>query len=94
MKPRVAILCGCALLLSLNLFAADWPQFRGPARDGVAPASVPLVETIGAEGLKPLWTSDEIRGGETAGYSSPVVAAGRVFVYQNLNLPPDRKSVV
>lgn len=53
--------------------AADWPQWRGPNRDGVvttdaAPASWP-------ERLQRRW---KIAVGE--GYSSPVLGAGRIFV--------------
>ncbi len=54
--------------------AQDWSQWRGPARDGSvsaknAPAAWP-------DSLKRTW---RVEIGE--GYSSPVVAAGRVFVH-------------
>src|SRR5215211_2345441 len=54
--------------------SAQWPQWRGPQRDGVvAPAFVPA-----AWPEKPtrIWTQPV---GE--GYSTPVTADGRVFVH-------------
>jgi outer membrane protein assembly factor BamB len=54
--------------------AQDWPQFRGPSRDGaVAPASVPKVWPAS---YAPAW---RVEVGE--GYSSPVVVNGKVFVH-------------
>jgi outer membrane protein assembly factor BamB len=53
---------------------AQWPQWRGPNRDGVAPAaSVPAAwpENVTLKWRQPV--------GE--GYSSPVVDGGRVFVH-------------
>lgn len=54
--------------------ADDWPQWRGPERTGIVPA----VDSPSAwpETLKKMWS---VPVGE--GYSSPVVAAGRVFVH-------------
>lgn len=80
--------CVAAAIVAGVAFGADWPQFRGPARDGVAPASAPLVDEIAKDSLKQLWQSDDIRGGGEGGYGSAVVSGGRVFVYQNCNLPP------
>jgi outer membrane protein assembly factor BamB len=54
--------------------AADWPQWRGPARDGAAPDAAfpsPLPEK-----LRQVW---RVQVGE--GHSSPVVAGDRVFVH-------------
>ena len=54
--------------------AQDWAQWRGPARDGsVAPKSAPAAWP---ESYNRAW---RVEIGE--GYSSPVVAGGRVFVH-------------
>ena len=54
--------------------AREWAQWRGPNRDGVVPAS--LVPTLWPASFRAAWHVDV---GE--GYSSPVVATGRVFVH-------------
>jgi outer membrane protein assembly factor BamB len=75
-KPTVnGLLILLALLVgATTINAQEWTQWRGPARDGFvsdknAPATWP-------EKLNRVWRVDI---GE--GYSSPVVAAGRVFVH-------------
>src|SRR6266403_1678677 len=69
------------LALVLGLFvwtpaaaAMDWPQFRGPNRDGNW-AEKGILESFPAKGLKICW-----RHPVGGGFSSPVVAQGRVFV--------------
>ena len=54
--------------------AADWPQWRGPQRDGAAPDAA-LPSTL-PETLRKVW---QVEVGE--GHSSPVVAGDRVFVH-------------
>jgi outer membrane protein assembly factor BamB len=54
--------------------AADWPQWRGPLRDGHA-ADFVSPQTWPKE-LRKAW---QVSAGE--GHSSPVVAAGQVFVH-------------
>jgi len=74
-----------ALILATSIIptlaaAADWNQWRGPARDGYAHGSPALIEELPDGGLKPLWMSEEdVPGG--GGWSSPIVADGRVYVY-------------
>jgi hypothetical protein len=75
MRPLFLLL---AAALSVN--AADWPQWRGPLRNGIAPDSPKLLDKMPAEGLKQLWESEEIPTNDEGGLSSPVVAGGRVFV--------------
>jgi outer membrane protein assembly factor BamB len=55
-------------------FATDWPQFRGPKRDGTWDETG-ILETFPRAGLKIRW-----RHPVGGGFSSPVVAQGRVFV--------------
>lgn len=60
------------VVLLAPAFAQDWPQWRGPTRDGVLPAapkSWPAAYTS-------VWRAEV---GE--GYSSPVIAGGRVFIH-------------
>lgn len=54
--------------------ADDWPQWRGPGRDGVWNERG-LVELLPVEGVKVRW-----RVAVGAGFSSPVVAEDRVYV--------------
>jgi outer membrane protein assembly factor BamB len=61
-------------LTSLPAFAEDWPQWRGPNRDGVWQAKN-LVDQL-PEGQLPLDWSVDIG----AGYCGPTVANGRVYV--------------
>ena len=60
--------------------AADWPQWRGPLRNGVAPQSVPLLDALPPEGLPQLWDSESIPSNDDGGLGSPVVADGRVYL--------------
>ncbi|MEO2048758.1 MAG: PQQ-binding-like beta-propeller repeat protein [Pirellulales bacterium] len=62
------------LLCTPKLRADDWPQWRGPNRDGVW-RETGILEAIPPNGLKVRW---RVRIGR--GYSGPVVAQGCVFV--------------
>lgn len=61
--------------------ADDWPQWRGPNRDGVW-RETGLVEKFAAPELKVTW-----RKPIGSGYSGPTVADGRVFVTDRLVEP-------
>src|SRR5213593_4829358 len=63
-----------ALLSSAMLRAEDWPQWRGPNRDGVC-RETGLLKSFPAEGLKVRW-----RVPVGWGFSSPVIARGRVYL--------------
>jgi outer membrane protein assembly factor BamB len=60
--------------------AADWPQWRGPLRNGVAPDSPKLFDKMPSEGLKELWESEEIPANDEGGLSSPVISENKVIV--------------
>lgn len=52
-----------------------WPQFRGPARDGISHEAVPLARSWQAGEPRKLWS---VEVGE--GYASPVILNGRVYL--------------
>jgi outer membrane protein assembly factor BamB len=74
----------CCLVVFLSgsiASAADWPQWRGPHRDGV-------VKTAITEWPKSLTKAWRVTVGE--GHSSPVVVGDRIFVFTREN---DRETV-
>ena len=66
--------------------ATDWPQFRGPNRDGIW-NETGILESFPEKGVKIRW-----RHPVGGGFSSPVVAQGRVFVFDvELTKPTSRE---
>jgi hypothetical protein len=55
--------------------AANWPQWRGPQRNGVS-EETSLLPRWPAEGPKLLWQKSDLGGG----YSTPAVVGNRLFV--------------
>ncbi|MBI1918286.1 MAG: PQQ-binding-like beta-propeller repeat protein [Planctomycetes bacterium] len=73
-KTLLAAALTLPLLPSAALRADDWPQWRGPNRDG-AWNETGILESFPADGLKVRW-----RVPVGWGWSSPVVAQGRVYL--------------
>ncbi|MBX9582531.1 MAG: PQQ-like beta-propeller repeat protein [Gemmataceae bacterium] len=65
---------GLVLAFSCTLSAADWPQWRGPNRDGVAPG-VKLPDPWPDKPPEPKW-----KAAVGLGHSGPSIAGGRVFI--------------
>lgn len=63
------------LLTAAPLAAADWPDFRGPNRDGIYPDS-DLVSSFPAGGPPLLWEKQI-----GAGFANPVVSNGRLILF-------------
>ena len=63
-----------AFCVATVLRADDWPQWRGPQRDGVW-RETGILESFPRDGLKILW-----RVPVGVGFSSPVVAQGKAYV--------------
>ncbi len=74
LHPRSFFRLALSLAGSAGLSAADWPQWQGPQRDGVWRENG-IVDTFPAGGPPVRW-----RTPIGAGYSSPVVANGRVVL--------------
>jgi outer membrane protein assembly factor BamB len=71
------LLLGVAVLGASSL-AADWPQWRGPERDGVS-KETGLLKEWPKEGPKLLWQAKDI----DYGYSTPAVAGDRLYLLSN-----------
>jgi outer membrane protein assembly factor BamB len=56
-------------------YSADWPQFRGPDRNGVS-GEADLLDEWPAGGPKQVWLTQDVG----LGYSGPAVADGKIFI--------------
>jgi outer membrane protein assembly factor BamB len=76
---RLFLLMFFTLAVLPQASTSDWPQFFGPARNGVyrGPA---LLEMWPATGPKVVWRKDV-----GAGFSGPVVAQGHVILFHRMN---------
>jgi outer membrane protein assembly factor BamB len=71
-----------AILLHVGgLKAEDWPQWRGPNRDGIS-KETGLLKTWPKEGPKLVWQVKDLGGG----YSTPAIASGRIYLISNQGL--------
>ena len=66
------------VILALVSAAANWPQWRGPNRDGIS-KEIGLLQDWPAEGPKLLWRQD----GLGDGYSTPSIVSDRIFLVNN-----------
>ena len=68
------IRCLALLLICLTATAADWPQWRGPNRDGIS-AETGLLDSWPGSGPRVIWKTSGL--GE--GYSSLAIAGGKIY---------------
>ncbi|MBX7212064.1 MAG: PQQ-like beta-propeller repeat protein [Verrucomicrobiaceae bacterium] len=86
MRPaRFFLLC---IVLTASLHAADWPQWRGPSRDGVW-SETGIISSFTSQKLTPLWSAPV-----GAGYNGPTVAGDRVFVMDRVAQPEQQERVL
>lgn len=74
MKRSLRILLMAHLVCTSVGLAADWPQWRGPNRDGTS-AETGLRKMWPAEGLKPVWVAE----GLGKGYSQVTVVGAAIY---------------
>ena len=82
----MALVVMAVVVMALPGQAEDWSQWRGPRRSGSVELSPPLRSGLPQGGLSPTWVSEENFAGG-GGWSSPIVAEGRVFVYTHRQHP-------
>lgn len=75
-------------LIAPSLHADDWPQWRGPGRDGVW-RETGIVMSFPASELKPVWSVPI-----GPGYCGPTVAGDLVFVMDRVTVPEQQERVL
>jgi outer membrane protein assembly factor BamB len=79
MRTRLLAALALALAaLTLTAPAADWPQWRGPKRDGIS-AETGLLKEWPKDGPALVWKSSDVLGG----YSTPSVVGDRIYTIGN-----------
>ena len=81
MKSRTLTLSVVVCLCAVSVAAADWPQWRGPERNGVS-KETGLLKQWPAGGPKLLWQVNDLGDG----YSTPVVVGTRIYMMSNRGL--------
>jgi len=77
-KGTAIIAAVVLMVVAGSSMAADWPQWRGPNRDGKS-ADAGLLKQWPQDGPPPAWRIDKLGGGDSA----PSISAGRIFVMAN-----------
>jgi outer membrane protein assembly factor BamB len=75
---KLAQFIGYVLILANAAMADDWPQWRGPNRDGVSQEKG-LLKQWPADGPKLAWQVNNVGGG----FSTPAVVGDRIFLLGN-----------
>jgi outer membrane protein assembly factor BamB len=89
MKQSLLVAVLVSLLFVVSTRAEDWPQWRGPTRDG-AWTEQSVLKTFPPDGLKIRWRTEV-----GPGLSSPIVANGRVFLTDvQLTRPTTRERIL
>ena len=73
-QSKTPLLFLVLLTATMNLKAQEWPQWRGPSRDGVVGSSVQ--RTSWPESLTQKWAVDV-----GLGHSAPVVSGGKIYQF-------------
>ena len=78
---RCIALLSCWTIPALVVLADEWPQWRGPQRDGVW-RETGIVDKFQSDRIEAVW-----RQPIGAGYSGPTVADGRVYITDRIAEP-------
>jgi len=99
-KARQAVSISTLSLLTIALSTvfshADWPQWRGPDRNGIALTAAELIDEFPAgSDLERIWQSEEVPSDHYGGHGSISVADGRVYlsVVWHRDEPTDQRTI-
>lgn len=77
-RVMFVIVASVLVLSAGRAFGEDWPQWRGPNRDGIS-KETGLLQDWPKDGPKLRWQINDLGGG----YGAPSVAGGRIFTMAN-----------
>ena len=85
----------CLAMMGGLAAASDWPQWRGPLRNGILPDSPPLADQWPSKGLVKLWDSEAIPCDDDGGHGSIVAAHGRVYaaIVWHTDVPTETRGI-
>ena len=69
-----------AVACTIARAGSDWPQWRGPERNGLASGSPALAESWGENGPPKIWESEPIPSDDEGGHGSVVVSDGAAYL--------------
>ncbi len=99
-RPRRFVLTAVFLLACLAIAsgaaaASDWPQWRGPLRNGIQPDGPPLAGQWPRKGLTKLWESEMIPSDDDGGHGSVVAAGGCVYaaIVWHTDVPTETRGI-
>lgn len=94
-SKEVLWIAAAGILMCSAGLAADWPQWRGPSRNGIASDSPTLPNQWPAKGLAKLWESEAIPSDDYGGHGSVVAAAGRVYagIVWHTDVPTETRAI-
>lgn len=78
---RIAMFLICSLIAAAALVAGDWPQWRGPDRDGIS-KETGLLKQWPTDGPKLVWQVKDIG----SGFSTPAIVGDRIYLLSNNGL--------
>ena len=81
MDKKLVLITAFGLLLAVPARCSDWPQWRGPGRNGIWPEK-DIIEKFDAQQINIRW-----RAKIANGYSGPSVAGGRVYITDRVTKP-------
>jgi outer membrane protein assembly factor BamB len=81
MRARWLNLTFCLILSTSTASGNDWPQWRGPQRNGIS-EETGLLKEWPKDGPKLIWHSKDVGNG----YSTPSILGNRVFIQSNTDM--------
>ena len=78
MKDQLQVLVIALTLTSVTVLEEqDWPQWRGPDRNGISTSEMKLTNTWPETGPKLLWERELVPSGDDGGFGSVVAMDGK-----------------